>query len=222
MADPADYDWPALLAGASWLHLSGVSAAVGPRAARAALDAAHAAVRCGVRVPFDGNYRASLWHQRQSDGADVLHELLSHADLAFADQRDIALVLRWPDLARPECRTTAAQAAFAAFPRLRALAATVRTQYSINHHALAATLHTRDSIFETNTMQVPAVVDRIGTGDAFAAGMLHGMLRGWSEPASLDFALAAAVTKHSISGDFNLASEPQIMAIAQGALDVRR
>jgi 2-dehydro-3-deoxygluconokinase len=220
-ADPARYGWSALFAGAAWLHVSGVTPAVSERAAQAALAAVRTARSLGMRVAFDGNYRASLWGMRGSDGADVLFELLNNADLAFADQRDIALVLKRPELAQGD-RAVAMQAAFAAFPQLERIAATVRTQHSVDRHDLSATLFTRDGVITARTYQLQDIVDRIGTGDAFAAGVLHGLHSGWNDADALEFGVAAAVLKHSISGDFNLASEAQVQAICKGSLDVRR
>lgn len=226
------HDWSTLLDGADWLHVSGVTPAIGPGAAQAALAAVRAASAMGVRVAYDGNYRASMWAAQGQDGAEVLRELMSHADLAFADQRDIALVLRRPELEhglheqaneRPdERRAAAAAAAFAAFPKLGALAATVRFQRSASRHTLAATLHTRAATFAAAPVEVDGIVDRIGTGDAFAAGVLHGLYSGWAHPDTLQFGLAAAALKHGVAGDFNLVSAAQVQAAMTGALDVRR
>jgi 2-dehydro-3-deoxygluconokinase len=219
--DPAAYDWPALLEGASWLHVSGVSPAVGEVAALAVLVAMRAARRLGVQVAFDGNYRATLWQQQGSDGAEVLFELMQHADLAFVDQRDVALVLKRPELGSAS-RADAMAAAFAAFPNLAKVAATSRTQLSNDRHNLGATLHTRTGAVAAREVELHNIVDRIGTGDAFAAGVLHGLVRAWPDDKALEFGLAAAAVKHSIAGDFNLASEAQIEAVRTGALDVRR
>jgi 2-dehydro-3-deoxygluconokinase len=221
-ADPGHYDWDALLDGAAWLHVSGVSPAVGDGPARTVLDAMRTARALGVRVSFDGNYRASLWAQQGSDGASVLLALMGNANLAFADQRDIALLLRRPELAQASARDEAIAAAFAAFPQLDKLASTVRTQHSVDRHELSAVLHTRSGAISTRTYELPGIVDRIGTGDAFAAGVLHGVEKGWTDQQALDFGLAAATLKHAIAGDFNLASEEQVHAVCTGALDVRR
>lgn len=218
--DPAQYDWPALLAGASWLHVSGVSPAVGQGAATAVLAAMRAARALGVQVAFDGNYRASMWAQQGNDGADVLRELFAHADLAFADQRDIALVLKQPQLAHR--RQDAMAAAFAAFPQLARIASTVRTQHGVERHDLAASLFTRAENTESGSYSLSGIVDRIGTGDAFAAGVLHGLQNSWNDTDALEFGLAAATMKHAIAGDFHLASEAQVRAVYKGALDVRR
>jgi 2-dehydro-3-deoxygluconokinase len=222
LADPGRYDWDALLDGAAWLHVSGVSPAVGDGPARTVEGAMRAARALGVRVSFDGNYRASLWAQQGSDGASVLLALMGNADLAFADQRDIALLLRRPELAEASRRDEAIAAAFEAFPQLEKLASTVRTQHSVDRHELSAALHTRSGAIATRTYELSGIVDRIGTGDAFAAGVLHGVENGWPDQQALDFGLAAATLKHAIAGDFNLASEEQVHAVCTGALDVRR
>ena len=219
---PEHYDWNALLAGADWLHVSGVSPALGDKAAQAVLDAVRTAQALGVKVAFDGNYRATLWAQQGHDGADVLCELMRHVDLAFADQRDIALVLKRPELAGPARRADAIAAAFEAFPRLGRLVATVRTQHTVDEHELSAVMTTRSGALDTASYRLSGIVDRIGTGDAFAAGVLHGLQSGWDDQRSLDFAVAAATVKHAIAGDFNLASEAQVLAAISGKLDVRR
>jgi len=219
--DPTAYRWPELLQGAAWLHVSGISAATGEAGAQATLDAMREARARGVKVSFDGNYRASLWAARGSDGASVLCELMRHADLAFADQRDFALLLQRPELAQCS-RGEAMSAAFAAFPHLSMVAATSRVQHANDRHDLGATLHTRGAALQARQYQLHGIVDRIGTGDAFAAGVLHGLLRGWDDERTLEFGLAAAVVKHSIAGDFNLADETQIESARAGALDVRR
>jgi 2-dehydro-3-deoxygluconokinase len=228
LAEAAGYDWPALLDGAGWLHISGVSPALGAGTARAVLDAARAARAAGVQVSFDGNYRATLWAQwgrngnNVEDGAAILHELMSEVDLAFADQRDIALVLRRPELADGARRDEAMAAAFAAYPHLRRIAATRRVQHGVGRHDLSATLHTRAGALAATAFEMDGIVDRIGAGDAFAAGVLHGLARAWDDARALEFGLAAACLKHSIAGDFNLAGEAEVERARQGGLDVRR
>ncbi|WP_020655895.1 sugar kinase [Massilia niastensis] len=221
-ADPACYDWEALLDGASWLHVSGISPAVGERPGQAVLDAMRTARALGVRVSFDGNYRASLWQARGTDGAATLREVLGHADLAFASERDFALVLGQPELAQDGREDDAVAAAFAAFPRLGYLAATRRRQHGVQRHDLDAFLHTREGSYSAGTYSLHQIVDRIGTGDAFAAGILDGLLRSLDLDKVVEFGLAAAAMKHSLSGDFNPASRSQIAALVDGMLDVRR
>jgi len=221
-AAPSGYDWDALLSGAGWLHVSGISPAVGERPAQAVLEAMGAARRLGVRVSFDGNYRASLWAGRGTDGASILHALMAQADLAFANGRDFALLLGRPQLAEPGREDEAIAAAFAAFPQLDRIAFTRRRELTVQQHELRACLRTREQRAEAGPFHLHEIVDRIGTGDAFAAGILDGLLRGAGLDETVGFGLAAAVAKHSITGDFNLASREQIALAAGGALSVRR
>lgn len=226
IADPADYDWQALLDGAQWLHLSGVTPAVGERAARAAIAAVAAARRSGVRVSFDGNFRPKLWREWNGDAPAILRELMGHAQVMFADYRDISVVLgrEFPQQDACDRVHEAASAAFAAFPQLEVMACTHRVAHSVDHHTLSAQLcrRNRDSV-HASAVEIEGIVDRIGGGDAFAAGLLHGLVEGMADPDALAFALAAAAYKHSLPGDFNPASAAEIRAVVEASgFDVRR
>ena len=223
---PADFhDWDALLRDAGTLHVSGVSPALGPAAAAATLRAVRMASERGLTVSFDGNYRPKLWAAWDADAPAILRGILAHVDLLFADHRDIAVVLGRDFDALPATQrtTAAAQAAFAAFPRLRRMATTVRTQHSVDHHELSAQLITREHEVATQAHSITPIVDRIGAGDAFAAGLLHGLRSGQDEAESLRFGLACACLKHSIPGDFNLAGIADVEAfLGERRFDVRR
>jgi 2-dehydro-3-deoxygluconokinase len=226
LTEPGRYDWPTLLEGARWLHLSGVSPALGPRAAQATLDAARTAQARGVKVSFDGNYRATLWEAWNGDAPALLRAIMAEADLIFADHRDMALVLgeRF-EQASPEARVdAAAAAAFGAFPRLQHVATTLRTQHSVGNHALSARLlHRGGAVHAAGAHELTGIVDRIGAGDAFAAGLLHGFQSNQADADALAFALAAACLKHAQPGDFHLSGVAEVMALVQQAgLDVRR
>jgi 2-dehydro-3-deoxygluconokinase len=224
-AAPDTIDWKRVLDGAAWLHLSGVTPALGERAAEAAARAVEAANRAGVKVSFDGNYRAKLWAAWDGDGPAILRNLLDGASLAFVDERDIALVLGQAFLEEDPAarRRAAAAAAFAAFPKLERIASTFRIQHGFDHYELSAVMFTREAELRTRAFSLPGVVDRIGAGDAFAAGVLHSLTAGLGEAEALDFGLAAACLKHGIAGDFNLARAEDVEAfLAGGGLDVRR
>jgi 2-dehydro-3-deoxygluconokinase len=221
------YDWPRLLEGADWLHLSGVTPALGQGPADIAIEAVRAARKAGVRVSFDGNYRQRLWQAWSGDAPGILRQIMAEADLVFADHRDIALVLE-REFAGDDHATLAAKgaaAAFDAFPRLARMACTLRVQHSVETHGLAAALFRRDQpALSVEERELTGIVDRIGAGDAFAAGLLHAL--NWpdgDETQALRFALAAACLKHSIPGDANPLGEADIRAcMQQGRLDVRR
>lgn len=216
---PGDIAWDALLAGAAWLHVSGITPAVSQSAGEAAFAAIAAAQKAGVKICFDGNYRAKLWEARGETGQAILKQLLAAATLAFIDERDIALVLGKPS---PD-RKAAAEAAFAAFPALQMIAATTRVTHGVDDYSLGATLFTRAGDFALDPLQLPGVVDRIGGGDAFAAGFLFAINKGSGPADALAFALHAAAAKHGQSGDALHASEADIRALMSGGkLDVRR
>jgi 2-dehydro-3-deoxygluconokinase len=216
----ADLTVPAeVLAGAEWLHVSGVTPAVGPEASKAALALVEAATQAGVKVSFDGNYRAQLWAAWAGDGPAILKKILSHATLAFINERDVALILG----ERFASREAALQRAFEVFPQLQWIAATTRTLASVTHQGLQGEMVSRTERYVSNEHELSGVVDRIGAGDAFAAGLLHGLLEQHEPQACLEFAVASAVIKHSIPGDFNLTNLQEVTeAMAGGGLDVRR
>lgn len=226
LAPPAAYDWPALLSGTDLLHLSGITPALGAGPALAALDAARAARAAGIRVSFDGNFRPSLWAASGAEPAPILHALFAEADIAFADNRDIGLVLgqEFADADADARFVRAAGAAFAAFPRLSRIATTVRVRERVDHHHLGARMACRDGHLHARApIELGGIVDRIGAGDAFAAGVLHGLLSGRDDAASLAFGQATAALKHYLPGDaFTLPAADVDALLAGDGLDVRR
>jgi 2-dehydro-3-deoxygluconokinase len=224
-ASPGLMDWRETLSGASWLHVSGVTPALGPDAAEAARRAVRAARELGRSVSFDCNYRAKLWERWRGDARTILRDLVAESDLLFAEERDMALILGRDFMEKPASERFAAAAteALAQFPHLKWIATTVRTQKSVDHHDLAAKLMTRDGLWTTRTYSIGRIVDRIGSGDAFAAGVLHGLETGLESQATVDFGLAAACLKHSIPGDFNLVGLADVHNLLQDSgFTVRR
>jgi 2-dehydro-3-deoxygluconokinase len=225
LAPPDLIDWDRALAGQQWLHVSGVTPAVGARSAEAAVRAVKSATALGVSVSFDCNYRSKLWQNWSGDAPRILRELASHADLMFGEERDLSLILGI-DLDRvppPDRFKAAGEAAFAAFPRLRRLATTVRIQHNVDRHELSGRLLTRGQFYETRSYSLDRIVDRIGSGDAFAAGVLHGIGTGLGDQQLLDFGMAAAVLKHSIPGDFNQVGVDDVQSLlADSGFAVRR
>lgn len=219
LAAPETIDWSAALKGADWLHVSGVTPAVSSNGAEAALRAMKAARAAGVKVSYDANFRAKLWEARGGDPKPTLDELFAEADLAFAEARDISLVTG----DRVETSEDAAKIAFARYPNLKRIAHTERKVVSSDHHELSAVSVTRDGVTRTKSHTVTGIVDRIGGGDAFAAGVLHGLSTGANEQNALDFAVAAACLKHYIPGDFNLATADDVnFYLSNSGSDVRR
>lgn len=217
------WNWDELLSGIDWLHLSGITPALGPGPAANALAAVKAACRHGVRISFDGNYRAKLWESWDSDPQAILCELVAHADLMFGNHRDIALLLGREFSGDAEHRRReAAEAAFSRFPRLNTIASTARVVETVDHHRLSARIDMRDGHAQTEEVVLSGIVDRIGGGDAFAAGVLHGILDGSDMQVAARTGLALAALKHSLPGDASLFRQTDLDAYLEGGYDVRR
>jgi 2-dehydro-3-deoxygluconokinase len=223
LAPPQSFDWPTLLRGATMLHVSGVTAALGPASSEAALAAITAARQAGIATSFDANYRAQLWEKWNPDPSDILRGLVGQADLLFGNHRDISLLLGRPFSGDgPDRRREAAEAAFAAFPHLKRIASTSRHIDHVDCHRIAARLDTRDQAFQTEEVEIAGIVDRIGAGDAFAAGVIHGLLNGAGDEQAVKDGLALACLKHSQPGDAALFTAADLAAFEAGSLDVRR
>jgi len=223
LAGAADFDWDALLDGADLLHLSGITPALGQRSAYAAIAAAEAARAKGVTVSFDGNYRAQLWQRWAGDPQAILTRLVGSADILFGNHRDIALLLGRDFRGDGEARRReAAEAALAAFPQLRLIASTARHIVDADTHRIAARIDGRQGSAQTEEMVVAGIVDRIGAGDAFAAGVLHGLRTGLDLDGIVHAGLALTCLKHSLPGDSSLFRPADIAAFLAGERDVRR
>jgi len=212
-------DAASLLEGADALHVSGVTPAISAAAAQAAKQAMEKARERKLAVSFDCNYRAKLWEAAPGDAPRLLGELTALAGTVFGGTRDLALMLGHEagGADTVEAFRAAGEAAFAAFPGLQRIATTVRRQNSVDHHDMSAWMLTRAGLVSGRNYAVGPIVDRIGTGDAFAAGVLHGIRRGMPDEQALQFGLAAACLKHSVPGDFNLVTEADVRALMDDA-----
>lgn len=221
--EPGAFPWGEILSGARLLHLSGITPALGPKSAALALEAAQAASAVGVPISFDGNYRALLWDAWDSNPKAILADLIGRADILFGNHRDLSLVLGHDFSGEGEIRRReAAQAGFDAFPNLKLIASTARHSLSADHHRIAARVDQRDAWHQTPEVDVVNIVDRIGAGDAFAAGALHAWLNGGDAESMARTGLALTTLKHSVPGDASLMRQADIDAFNAGSLDVRR
>jgi 2-dehydro-3-deoxygluconokinase len=212
------------LDGAALLHCSGITAALGPVAQKGLHAFWRAALAARIPVSFDCNFRPSLWQGRPDEARRELSAGLAVAQVAFADARVLALAMGEPTPRAPDgAFARLARKAFTRFPKLRQIATTARIEHSAIRHELRGMLATRDGVISSRPLVADPVVDRIGAGDAFAAGVLLGTLEGVAPARALALGVAACVLKHSFPGDFNLATRPEIEALADGeAGGVRR
>ena len=220
LADPKPW-----LSAAQWFHISGITPALGRNCADFAIEAAASAQQADVQVSFDGNYRSKLWQGREQETPAILRAMLENTNVLFGDERDLSLALgKSFNGATPFDRSRhAIDEAFRTFPKLHTVAFSTRAQLASNHQTYGADMFTRDTHCQIAPVDLAGIVDRIGTGDAFAAGIIHGKLMEMASQQTLAFGHAAACLKHSIPGDFLPCDAGTVSAlIGNEALDVKR
>jgi len=223
LADPQTIDIAGALAGASLLHTGGITPALGPNGVALARAVQAAAEAFGVPVCFDGNYRAQLWSAWDSDPRAVLTELVGGATILIGNHRDISLLLGKAFSGDgADRRREAAEAAFAAFPKLELIASTARHLVTSDHQRISARVDSRESAHQTDEIDVTGIVERIGTGDAFAAGALHAWLEGEDVRTTAESGLALTALKHTIPGDMCLIGRAALESFSASGGDVRR
>ena len=218
------YDWDRLLDGATWLHTTGITPALSSAAAEATLAAVRAARSASVTVSVDLNYRAKLWGWGAS-AADVMAGIVAEADVLIGNEEDADKVfaIHAPGSAVADGKidpagyiSVAAQLADR-FPRLQTIAFTQRGSISASENTWSGVIWTREGFHVARTYQIAPIVDRVGTGDAFAAGLIYALIDGRAPAAALEFAVAASCLKHSIRGDVNQVSVVEVDALVGGS-----
>jgi 2-dehydro-3-deoxygluconokinase len=208
--DPAELRWPSLLEGAGWLHLSGITPALGDVPARAALEAADAARALGVKVSVDLNYRPAVWGER--DPRDVVPALVRGCDLLVGNPGAAAAMLGVDagdgDPHDPAFVRRAAER-IAAEHGCGAVAITLRELVSDSEHRWSAAFFAGAGLHASRRYTV-RVTDRVGGGDSFAAGLLYALQQGRDAAAAVEFATAASALKLTIPGDFNRVSAAEV------------
>jgi 2-dehydro-3-deoxygluconokinase len=228
-----EYEWSAILDGAEWLVISGITPAISRSTAEVTLTALREASRRGMKVACDMNYRSKLWQwdpplAPRELATRTMRELLPLVDLFLGGREDAAAMLGVPDPgAEPDALVSTARQLVAAFPRLRHVAMTRRAGLSATADQFGGMLYdaaTATACFAPLTEGAPSlyeithIVDRLGAGDAFTAGLLFALTTPElsSPQAALSFAAASGCLAHSIEGDFNYISRAEIEALVQG------
>lgn len=222
-AKPGDVDWAAAFDGMGHLHVTGITPALSASAAALTLEAVRAGRAKKLTVSLDLNYRAKLWRYGRP-APEVMRELAGLADILVGNEEDCQKALGLgaaADLGSGGGLDVAAYErltgeVLAAFPRLERVALTMRESLSADWNRWSAVMRTRAGFLGSPVYEIRSIVDRIGAGDAFAAGLIHGLASSATDAEALDFAVAAAALKHSIPGDWNLSTEGDIRALVRG------
>jgi 2-dehydro-3-deoxygluconokinase len=220
--DPASFDWDAIFDGVRWFHVSGITPAISASAAELTLRAARAARQHAVTVSCDYNFRANLWKWGRS-APEVMHGIMQHVDVGIAGREDCQRALgvgvgMTDDAVDPDADhyRLLEQQVLDTFPALRMQVITLRSSHSATRHGWSACLLDRTGAFHVSRRyEIGDIVDRVGAGDALAAGLIYGLLE-MDEPRALEFATAASCLKHTIPGDFNRVTVAEVNALLDG------
>ena len=217
---PDSVNWDRVMEGAAWFHVTGITPALGDRATAATVAAVAAARRAGARISVDLNYRKKLWTQPQAQ--KVMRPLMRDVDVVIANEEDLQCVLgidvEGADVTSGTLDVQAYQRAAERVTRELGpplVAITLRESLSASDNGWSAVLWDGEKLHQSQRYVV-RLVDRIGGGDSFAAGLIFGMIGGRPHDAALRFAVAASALKQTIPGDFNRVTVAEVDALAGG------
>ncbi len=213
---PGMIDWEKAFENAGWFHWTGITPAISDGAAQTLLEGIQLANRMGITVTSDTNYRKNLWQYGKSV-RDVMPELVAGCDLIVCGKHDARDIFGL-EVPKGEENTWVAtcRRIMQEFPRVKRIVNTKRESMSASHNTLSGMLWNGKNYLTTPVHQIVPIVDRIGGGDAFMAGLIYGLQQYQDDQKALNFAVAASVLKHSIEGDANLATVAEIETVMSG------
>ena len=222
-AAPRDsLDWDKAFQGGDWFHISGITPALSASAAELALDAVKKAKELGLTVSCDLNYRAKLWKYGKA-APEVMGELVKFVDVCIANEEDIQKSLGIKvdvDVSAgqldAEQYQKLAQQVIALYPNVSKVAITLRESLSASRNNWSACLYDGEGFYTSQKYAITDIVDRVGGGDSFSAGLIYGLLEKGTPQEALEFATAASCLKHSIYGDFNRVSVAEVEKLMGG------
>ena len=221
-AQPGDFDWQKVFEGAKWLHITGITPALSESASDLSLEAVKAAKQAGVTVSCDFNFRGKLWKWGKT-APEVMTELVKYVDIGIANEEDCQKSLGITvdvDVESGELDTAKYEAlsakVLAEFPNMSVIAITLRESHSADRNGWSACLRDENGFRLSRRYEITDIVDRVGGGDSFASALIYGLNAYQDRQESLEFAVAASCLKHSILGDFNRVSVPEVEHLMGG------
>jgi 2-dehydro-3-deoxygluconokinase len=212
LAKPGDISWDRVLDGAGWFHITGITPAISASAADLAMEAMRNARAKGLTVSFDLNYRRNLWNWGKGP-QEVMNEMMRVSDILIANEEHLRLILGMPELKDPRELTNHV---LNACDNIRGVAVSLRESQEGRLY-WSACLNDRKEFLTGRRFDITDSVERIGAGDAFAAGLIYGWTNFPSRQRTLDFAIAASCIKQSIPGDFCRATTEEVLAITDNS-----
>lgn len=222
LAQPGDIDWAKVFEGAGWFHITGITPALSQSAADLSTESLKAARAAGLTVSCDLNYRKNLWKYGIA-AKEVMSDLFRLVDVGIANEEDCQAALGIQSAAdvhsgslNTDAYRALAEKVLAAYPNLKMLAITLRESKSASHNGWSACLHDRHEFALSRHYEITHIVDRVGGGDSFAAGLIFGLLNLPERQQALEFAVAASCLKHSIPGDFSRFTRDEVEQLVRG------
>ena len=222
-AAPTDFDWDDIFNGADWFHFTGITPAVSDSAAVLTEKALIAAKKHGVKVSVDLNFRKKLWSSEKAQ--KVMTNLMQYVDVCIGNEEDAELVLGFKpgntDVTSGELELAGYKSIFEQMVdkfNFEYCVSSLRVSNSASDNGWSACMYSRDTkeFYHSKEYHIHPIVDRVGGGDSFAAGVICGLLDGKDFKAALEYGVAASALKHTIPGDFNLVSRKEVETLAGG------
>lgn len=209
-----------LFAGIDLFHLSGITPALSPAWVELLIKLMQEAKSRKVKISFDINFRGKLWSQAQASVA--LKQILPYVDYLSAGKLDAQYLLgieNAQDLSLEQCY----QEMQKLYPNIQVIYSTNRTILSAKHNQLQGTIYAQNQYYKSEVIDIPDIIDRVGGGDAYSAGILHGLLSGYSAQETVNFATAASALKHMVYGDCNQFTLEEVQAyLKNGSSKINR
>ena len=219
-AEPCDFDFDRIMEGADWFHWSGITPAISDKAAELTRLACEAAKRHGVTVSVDLNFRKKLWSKEKAQS--IMRPLMQYVDVCIGNEEDAELCLGFKPDADVEGGKTDAEGYKTIFRQMakefdfKYVISTLRESFSASHNGWKAMIYNGKEFYESRRYDINPIVDRVGGGDAFSGGVIHGLLTKTTQGEALEFAVAASALKHTIPGDFNMVTVAEVEALCGG------
>lgn len=219
-AVPSDFDFDAVMENTDWFHWSGITPAISDKAAELTKLACQAAKRHGVTVSVDLNFRKKLWTKEKAQS--VMKPLMQYVDVCIGNEEDAELCLGFKPDSDVEKGMTDASGYKTIFKGMmkefnfKYVVSTLRESFSASHNGWKAMIYDGNEFYESKRYDIQPIVDRVGGGDSFSAGIIHGLLTKPTQSEALEFAVAASALKHTINGDFNLVSVEEVESLVGG------
>ena len=223
LTKPGDFDWATIFKGVDWFHISGITPALSASAAALSLESVKAARDAGVTVSCDFNFRGKLWNYGKT-APEVMTELVKFVDVGIANEEDcqksLGVSVAGVDVHSGELDTAKyealSQKMMEVFPRLKVMGITLRESRSADRNGWSACLRDEGGFHLSRKYEITDIVDRVGGGDAFASGLIYGLLTYPDSQDALEYAVAASCLKHTIDGDLNRVSVAEVEKLKGG------